>query len=332
MSDFIKAEKVVSTALGLLLRDLTLPNLVWRDAAGDFAGVKDDTITIRLPAYAPARTRALRAAGPITADDIHERSVDVTLATDVYKRINITDEAMTLDIADFGRQVLTPVLTGIGLELENQLSALITAASYENSITYNLATGDVWTDLVLPARSYLNNAFVPFAGRRIVVGSEIETAMLSSEQFIRADHSGASALSVFHEAQIGRVGGFDVYSSPALEPDEAYAFHQTAYVMSQRAPVVPDGAPWGAVQAYEGFALRVAKVFDPDYLRDQFVANAYVGTNTVKDFGHYTDDPDLGGKFVPATDPAAPITGHSDTWLNDSARLVRAVKVTAIAS
>ena len=40
MSDFIKATKVVSTALGLLLRELTLPSLVWRDAAGDFRGLE----------------------------------------------------------------------------------------------------------------------------------------------------------------------------------------------------------------------------------------------------------------------------------------------------
>ena len=38
MSTFLKAERVVATALGLLLREITLPAYVWRDAVGDFAG------------------------------------------------------------------------------------------------------------------------------------------------------------------------------------------------------------------------------------------------------------------------------------------------------
>ena len=132
MSNFIKAEKVVATALGLLLRELTLPALVWRDAAGDFAGAKNDTISIRLPAYAPARTRALRSGGPLTTDEIFERKVDVTLDTDVYKRVNIDDELLTLDIADFGSQVLNPVLVGIAQKLEDELASEITGATYEN--------------------------------------------------------------------------------------------------------------------------------------------------------------------------------------------------------
>lgn len=50
MSDFIKAEKVVATGLGLLEREVVLPRLVWRDAAiADVRGAKGDTITCRLP-------------------------------------------------------------------------------------------------------------------------------------------------------------------------------------------------------------------------------------------------------------------------------------------
>lgn len=251
----------------------------------------------------------------------------MTLDTDVYKRVNITDEELTLDIRDFGEQVLSPIVTGIGLALEDQLIATVHGATYTNDITYDLSSGDPWKDIILKSRQYLNQANVPMAGRRLIVGSNVESALLGSDQFVRADHSGASALTAFHEAQIGRVGGFDVYSVPGLAVDEAFAFHQTAYVMSQRAPVVPAGTPYGATQSYQGFALRVARVFDPDYIRDQLVANAYVGTQVVKDTGHFTADPDAGGKFVPVTDPATPLTGHTDDWRNDTAKLVRAVKI-----
>jgi hypothetical protein len=54
-----------------------------------------------------------------------------------------------------------------------------------------------------------------------------------------------------------------------------------------------------------------------------------MGATAVKDFGHFDADPDAGGRFVPGADPANPITGHTDDWVNDSSRLVRAVKITA---
>lgn len=326
MSDFIKATKVVNTALGLLLRELTLPQLVWRDAGGDFRGVKDDTISLRLPAYAPARTRALRSGASRTKDSIFERKVDVTLDTDVYKDIGITDEELTLDIVDFGSQVLNPVLTGIALQLEQEMADEITGASYENEISFVATSDDPYEDVAVPARALLNNAFVPFAGRVIVCGSELESAFLRSDHFSFANRSGTTE--TLREAMIGRVAGFDVYTSPAIPSDEAYAFHQTAYVMSQRAPIIPAGAPWGASESYQGLAIRCVRVFDPDLVEDRFVSDAWVGTNVVTDFGHYDDDPDAGGKFVPGENPDDPVTGHTDDWLNDDERLVRAVKIT----
>ncbi len=326
MSDFIKAERVVATALGILLRELTLPSLVWRDAAGDFAGAKNDTISIRLPAYAPARTRALRSGSARTKDNLNERKVDVTLDTDVYKDVGISDEELTLDIRDFGAQVLNPVLVGIALQLEQEMADVITGATYENEISFVTSTDDPYDDVAVTARQYLNNAFVPMAGRVIVCGSELEAAFLRSTHFSFANRSGTTE--TLREALIGRVAGFDVYTSPAIPSDEAYAFHRTAYVMSSRAPIVPSGAPWGATQSYQGLAIRTVRVFDPNEVEDRFVADSWVGANTVTDFGHFTDDPDAGGKFTPGEDPDDPITGHTDDWVNDDDRLVRSVKIT----
>lgn len=325
MSNFLKAEKVVSTALGILRREITLPALVWRDAGGDFAGVANDTISIRLPAYAPAKTRALRAAGALTVDDLFERKVDVTLDTDVYKRVNITDEQLSLDIADFGGQVLNPIMIGIGEQLEQELADVITAATYEHALAHTAGTDDPY-ETAVSARGLLNNAHVPFAGRAIICGSDFEAELLKSSRFVDASQSGSSQ--TLREAQIGRVAGFEVYTCPVLPSNEAFAFHSTAYVMSQRAPVVPAGAPWGASMSYQGMAIRAARVFDPDNVRDQLVMNAYVGANTVKDTGHFDADPAAGGKFVPVLDPDNPITGQVNAWQNDSARLVRAVKIT----
>jgi hypothetical protein len=322
----IKATKVVNTALGLLLRQLTLPRLVWRDPVGDFAGVLNDTISVRLPAYAPAHTRVLRSGTSRTKDSIHQRKVDLTLDTDIYKYIGVSDEVLTLDIVDFAVDVLNPITQGIAQAMEDKLVSVIAGASYENTISFVESTDDPYSDIAVAARAYLNQAFVPVDGRVIACGSLAESAFLNSDRFIKANESGSDQ--TLREAIIGRVAGFTIVSCPGLDPDEAYAFHKTAYAMSSRIPMVPAGAPWGAQASYDGLAMRFVRAFDIENVEDQLAADSWMGATAVKDTGHFTDDPDAGGKFVPVEDPDNPITGHTDQWDNDTDRLVRAVKIT----
>ncbi len=327
MSTFVKAEQVVSTALGLLLREITLPGLVWRNAFGDYVGYKDDTLTVRLPGYAPARTRALRSGAARTKDGLFERSVDITLDTDVYKDVGISDEEMTLDIVNFGVQVLNPIVTGIVEQLEQEVADQMSGATYENSIAFVESTDDPYTDIAVKAGEYLDNARVPMMGRVLVVGSKAASAFLNSDKFTDASKSGST--DTLRRGTIGSVAGFDaVIKSPALPSDEAYAFHQTAYAMAQRAPIVPNGAPWGASLSHQGLAIRAVQVLDPDTVENRLILDSWVGANVVKDHGHYDGDPDDGGKFVPVTDPANGITGSGNAWGDDAARLVRAVKIT----
>lgn len=327
MSDFIKAEKVVATSLGILLREIRLAGLVWRDLrGGDYDRAKNDTITVRLPAYAPARRRALRSSDARSKDTIHERTVDLTLDIDVYKWIGLRDEILTLDIASFGAQVLNPMMRGVAEQLEQEIANVMTGASYENTIAFVESTDDVFTDVALKAREYLNNAHVPQEGRVIAVGSAFETAFLSSERLLDASKSGTTQ--TLRNAVIGTLAGFDVVSCPVLPADQAYAFHRTAYAFASRIPLVPEGAPWGAQQSFEGFAMRAVRAFDIANVEDQIAIDSWCGVDAVKDHGHYTDDPDAGGKFIPVEDPDNPETGHTDDWENDAKRFVRAVKIT----
>jgi N4-gp56 family major capsid protein len=310
-NEFIKAERIVSVGLALLERELTIPALMWRDAAGDFAGAKDDTISIRLPAYANARTRDLRSGSTRTRDELHERKVDVTLDTDVYKDVIITDEQLTLDIENFGTQVLNPVLGSIARKLEDIAVDLMQGATYENSA--ELDPDDPYLGLV-DARRYLNDARVPNGGRVAVVGTEIEAQMLKSDRLTKFDNAGASGASAVAEASIGRMAGFTVVTSPALDPDEGYAFHKSAYVLSSRAPVVPSGAPYGASASSGGFAIRVVRVLDSEAIVDILATDSWVGTNVVTDQGTVTN-----GIFTPAEDP---------TESGSDAVFVRAVELT----
>jgi hypothetical protein len=302
---------LVRTALALLERDAVLANLVWRDAAGDFRGAKDDTISIRLPAYAKANKRALRSGDARTVSTLHERKVDVTLDTDLYQRVKITDEELTLDIESFERQVVVPVAGALIRGIEDEIVDEVQGASYENEVTIDR---DAPYDGIVDARRKLNDARVPADGRILIMGSEVESVFLKDDQFVRADASGSTE--TLRNAQIGRVAGLAAISVPALEPDEAYAFHRTAYVLNSRAPMVPASAAAGSTIAADGFALRVVQILEPDTVVDNFHADVWVGTNIVEDFGKMTN-----GRFQPGIDPEDPAVGEAD-------RFVRAVKLT----
>jgi len=306
---FIKATKVVNTALGVLMRETVLPNLVWRDAAGDFAGVKDDTITIRIPAFTNSRKRTLRAAGPITIDEVSETSVDVKLDTDIYKGVGVTDENLTLDITDFGAQILNPILQSIVMGIEDELADTIASAEYALTATFSEAAP---LASVLTARRKLNDCNVPKAGRALVVGSEIEQIIL--EDLASRPVAAPAEQNALTDATIStNYGGFRVVQANGIAPDECYAIHRTAFVLSSRAPVVPDGASWGASQSAGGFAIRVIKDYDPLNLKDRCIGNSWIGCDVVKDDGDLNDD----GQFVP-----------EDGSGSGSPILVRAVKLT----
>jgi hypothetical protein len=304
----IRASQVVSAGLGLLRRERVLGGLVWRVAAGDFTGSLNDTISIRVPAYAKARTRALRSGTTRVRDSLAETKVDVTLDTDVYKDVKISDEELTLDIANFGEQVLNPLMAGVADTIEDAIIAEMTNATYAKTLAFSYS-GNAWTDLIVPARELLNNARVPQAGRILAVGSGIETEMLSTDLFVKANESGSTT--ALEEATLGRKAGFTIVSVPGLDPDEAYAFHATAFPLVGRAPVVPAGAPWGAVMSYDGYAIRAVRVLDSDEIVDVLALDSWVGTGVAKDTGYFNAD----DQFTPSDEAAGTaqaVTGEAD--------------------
>lgn len=295
---FLTAERIAATSLGLLIRELTLPRTIWRDPVrGAFVGAKNDTVSVRLPAYAPARTRALRSGAARVKDSLNERKVDLTLDIDIYKDIGITDEELTLDISDFGAQVLNPVMVGIVDRMSTEVATAMAGADYATEIGFTYATDDAWEDMILAAREALNKAHVPMADRYLAVGSNIETALLSTDLFVKANESGDGG-DALREATLGRKGGFTIVSAPDLPPDEAYAYHRTAFAMTNMAPVVPAGAPWGAIQTFQGFSIRVVRIFDPDAVEDRVVFDSWMGIDAVTDEGYFNAN----GVWVPASE------------------------------
>lgn len=309
MSNFLKATAVRDSVLTALARMLTMSPTVWRDAGGSFRGAFGDTITIRVPAYTSADSRTLRSGTSRTRRGLFETAVPVTLDHNLYRDVPLTDEHQTLDILNFSRQVINPMLGGIARGVEDALlEDAVTTADYEHTVT----VGADPYDSVVDARKHLNDSRVPFADRFLAVGSSVEAAIIKSDQFARVDASGTSQ--TLREGVIGRIAGFTVLAVPGIAPDEAYAYHRTAYALSLQAPVVPAGAPSGFTVNQDGFAMRLVQVLDSATIENIVAADVFVGASPVIDHGTVDED----GVFHPAEDPDASGEGE---------HFVRAVKL-----
>lgn len=292
---FLKPETIVNMGLGLLQRELVLPRLVTRLAGADFIGKKDDTENIRIPAVLAAREYGWRnnRASEIVTDDLLEQSIPVVLNKDPYSAVGITDEELTLDIRDFATQVLNPQIRAVAEKLESYIADVMENGTYAAADIEVDSSDDFYTNVLLPARKALNIANVPAVGRVVVLGANVEEWALDNEIFKRVNESGSS--STLEEAIIGRKAGFTIVGNVnSIDPDLAFAFHPTAYGFVNMAPVVPQGASFGASQSYEGLAMRWIRDYDAPHLRDRSVVSAFAGAVSVEDgrdeSGELTDE------------------------------------------
>lgn len=282
---FLKPEVIARTALQLLQREIVLPRLVWRFGQADFAGAKDDTITLRLPAVLTARDYEWRTRGAaIVIDDLTEIGVDVSLDTHPYSAVAVTDEQLTLDIVSFGTQVLQPQVRAVAERLENLIATTLGGAIVPATaeVDHTIGTTDGYATAV-EARKVLNIQNVPPAGRVLLLGANLEADFLNSDHLTLVDQSGSD--SALRDGTLGRILGFTVVTSNAIDPDIGFAFHATAVAFGNVAPVVPDGATAGASETLEGLAMRWIRDYDPNYLRDRSVVSAFAGASSVEEDG-----------------------------------------------
>lgn len=283
-NSFIKAEQIVEAAALLLQREIVLPRLVWSQPSAAFVGAKDDTITLRVPAVRTARTRVMRSTTGLTADDLAETSVPVTLDTHVYDLLNITDEQLTLDIVDFSRQVLNPQLRSVAEGMEEVVATALGSATFEASAVPFVEGTDKGFDVLRVAGRELNKLNVPRAGRVFVAGANVESALLEDDRVVKANEAGTD--SALREATIARLAGFTVVGSNALGEDEAYAIHSTAIAFANVAPSLPEGATMKARIATENLALRYLRDYNPTNSTgpvDRSLVDAFVGAASVEE-------------------------------------------------
>lgn len=331
-STFLKGDVIATTALGILQREIVLPQLIRHWTPTQFIGAKNDTVQIPIRATLVAREFALRATGgarTITADDLTESSTPVTLSKVAYSAVFVTDEQLTLDIKSFADQVLSPQVTAVAMKLETYAyAALADETQYldgVNLVKWQARNGTpvgAYTELV-HLRRILNEANVPQGGRKVVVGPAAEELILTDPQFLPTPQSEGfgSDPSAMSEAKIGRIAGFDIYVSNLLAATDMFVLTPDSHVLANIAPVVPDGVTYGKSLASNGYALRWIRDYDPTVTNDRSVVSTFSGTAAIKDGVVPV------GYTAPTGAASALVTPGSETKVAGNAYNARAIKV-----
>ncbi|NIH70493.1 P22 phage major capsid protein family protein [Auritidibacter ignavus] len=287
----VKAETLVDAALGLLTKEVILPNLVWRDAESNYQGAvgpRGDTVKIRRPAeLTPARELAWRDSNrEIVTDDLVEGYHEVKLDTYLYKAVQLLREEQTLDIADFGAQVLTPMVNVVAEGAEQRIAETIREAPYKETITAGTGDRAVYNSLV-DANKFLNQHRVPRIGRVAVVGSEVEARALKDPTLVDVDRSGSD--SALRDAQIGRIAGHNMYGSDVIDPNALYVFHPTAFPAVFRAPNPARSVPFSSSAVSAGVAMTYWESLDSRNDSDRAFLGTFLGVNHIEDLADPTD-------------------------------------------
>ncbi|MFY1658475.1 hypothetical protein [Micromonospora sp. WMMD1274] len=163
----------------------------------------------------------------------------------------MSESDMSLNLEDFGRQVLKPQTDALVAYCERSILGAMQATPESVGITLDAAAP---AKLFTKIRTTLRNSGVPASMPiRAVVGTDVAAALLDGPA--RTWDADGNATADAGKA-LGKVRGIAVYESNRLAGDEVIAFVPNAFTLAVRAPVVPQGATTGRSFAANGFALR----------------------------------------------------------------------------
>lgn len=281
--DIVKMQKIADLTVGLVAEDLTLAKAITHEGVEKFKGAEGDTLTFRVPGRLPARDYEWRTRNqPIEFDVYKMARTQITFGGRAYSAVELTDEQAEFDLDGWAKLVGLQA-QAVGTKLNHKAASLISQAPYE--FVVGLGGNETQTRRgILELRNVMNRLRIPAEGRKLVVGTDVETALLLDEKIVLSQNTSESrAEDALANATIGRVFGFDVIVDMTIPADEAYAFVPSGFVLHTAAPLVPASVAAGATASYDGFSLRWLRDYHMDYVKDRSLVDTYVGANHVKD-------------------------------------------------
>jgi hypothetical protein len=276
-NDFYTPAQAVQVAANLVAEDGVLSALVSRNYENDLlgGGKGGAPVAIKMPTTLIARSRDIDdVTTSIILDEITEttKTVNLSRAHD-YSAVGLSEADLTLNLTDFSAQVLAPQAAAIADSLEHKVAmALGAIPETDLGVTFSAANPVPYFTAI---RKFLRDNGVPAAGIQMLVGTEVYAALLDAKAITDASESGSTE--ALREGGVGRLRGFTVVESTRFDENEVIAFHRDAVTLVTRAPVVPQGASFGASVAAGGFNLRYLRDYDANHTQDRSIVSTFSG-------------------------------------------------------
>ena len=241
---FLTPEVVAKEALMVLTGNLVMADLVHRDYADEFVAV-GDTVSIRKP----AKFAAKNFTGTTENQEITEGSVPVKLDRFRDVTVAVTSKQLSLDIADFSKQVVEPAMQAIAQAIDEDLLAVgIENAAFVK--TGEDAPVDL-SDLAALAK-HLDLQKAPAADRSLVLHPEHKYRYALTDNLSAVSYAGDNGC--LRDALLGRIYTLDTYmdqNAPDSAADQPGVGGFTVTGTMGESEVTVDGT----VAAGDGFIL-----------------------------------------------------------------------------
>ena len=271
---FLTIDMIAKEALMILRKNAVMAGLVHRDYSKEFVAGVGDTITIRKPATFVVKD-FVESTG-ITVQDATEDKQTVKMDKFYDVSFAVTSKDLTMSISDFSAQLLVPAMMAFRDKIDAEIIKVAETATH----TVTHAEGLIAPADVISARKLLNDGATPLSMRSLVVGTQAEADLLSSELFVSADKVGDTE--GLKEASLGRKFGFDTYVDQNVGK-KSLAFHKNALAFVTRPLALPQGNKESAIVNYDGFGLRVVKDYDINKKKDIISIDMVCGVALLND-------------------------------------------------
>ena len=271
---FLTMDMIAKEALMILRKNAVMAGLVHRDYSNDFVAGVGDTITIRKPATFTVKD-FVEATG-IEVQDATESKQTVKMDKFYDVSFAVTSKDLTMNISDFSAQLLVPAMMAFRDKIDAEIIKVAEVATHK--VTH--AEGLIAPADVIAVRKLLNDGATPLSMRSLVVGTQAEADLLSSELFVSAEKVGGTE--GLKEASLGRKFGFDTYVDQNVGK-KSLAFHKNALALVTRPLALPQGNKESAIVNYDGFGLRVVKDYDINKKKDIISIDMVCGVSLLDD-------------------------------------------------
>ena len=271
---FLTIDMIAKEALMILRNNAVMAGLVHRDYSKDYVAGVGDTITIRKPATFTVKDFVEETG--ITVQDATEEKQTVKMDKFYDVSFAVTSKDLTMNISDFSAQLLVPAMMAFRDKIDAEIIKVAEGATHK--VTH--AEGLIAPADVIAVRKLLNDGATPLSMRSLVVGTQAEADLLSSELFVSAEKVGDTE--GLKEASLGRKFGFDTYVDQNVGK-KSLAFHKNALAFVTRPLALPQGNKESAIVNYDGFGLRVVKDYDINKKKDIISIDMVCGVALLND-------------------------------------------------